>query len=72
MTKEKAKMLFQAGKQLTAIAAGRAAQNMPRTAEEILCDPRTERQGPEDATDPGNPNDIGHTDQQPGQEKPGQ
>ena len=67
MTEEKAKMLLQAGKQFAAIAAGRAAQNMPRTAEEILSDPHTEGQGAEDASDPGNPNEIDHTDQRPGQ-----
>lgn len=77
----KAETLLQAGKQLTAVAAGRAFRGEPLKvhAEDRVNDPAAPKQGEkppqpapaskESRQDPGNPNAVDHDDQDPGQEK---
>lgn len=76
----KADMLLQAGKQLVAVAAGRAFRGEPLKAhaEDLVNDPAASRQGEklsptlagkESLQEPGNPNAVNHDDQDPGQEK---
>lgn len=78
----KTQTILQAGKQLTAIAAGRAfrGETLKVHPEDVLADPSAQKQGDPatrqapvakrgDIQDPGNPNDVDHGDQDPGQEK---
>lgn len=81
----KANTLLHAGKQLVAIAAGRAFRGEPvkTRAEDLVGHSSAERQGAgprkapppeapkrnEAGQDPGNPNAVDHDDQDPGQEK---
>lgn len=78
----KAGILLEAGKRLAATAAGRAFKGEPikTRAEDVLSDPAGEKQGEagakgarpaeEDAApNPGNPNALDHSDQDPGREK---
>lgn len=77
----KRETILEAGKQIAAVASGRARKKDPK---EILNDPTLEKQGAASSradgptpaenasrSDPGNPNDRDHTDQNPGQEKAG-
>ncbi|MBV1687705.1 hypothetical protein KRR38_08460 [Novosphingobium sp. G106] len=78
----KAQTLLQAGKQLAAVAAGRAFKGEPLKpdAENILHDPGAQKLDRKDTPeprpaekegrqDPGNPNAVDHDDQAPGQER---
>lgn len=74
----KPETILQAGKQIAAIASGGAFINEPLKAEpeNILGDPSQARRGQQttkpvsdSASEPGNPNDVDHDDQDPGQEK---
>lgn len=78
----KAGILLEAGKRLAATAAGRAFKGEPikTRPEDVLSDPEAQKQGAaspkgappaekDAAPDPGNPNALDHSDQDPGQEK---
>ena len=68
----KTETILQAGKQIAAIMSGQAlkGETLKAHPEDSLNDPNAEKQGEKESVqDPGNPNEVDHGNQDPGQER---